>query len=267
VTTKPKSIQCAVCGQRFLAITKPHAKSHGLTLAEYTRLYGAVKPIRVAEELAKKAVTSDEVADLMLANPEIRSGLADGLMAHVFGPGTRSRLLAALSVVLEARMTKFSELMAVKAKVVHELFKDWRITRGGEDGSPTPTKELIAMLATLGQEQSSTESVITRVLQQAVSERKAPMQLLLGIGIHGNAFSGRHEGVSGLTQQQREQARLLDENLSSGNPDQVARGLLMASVITPEEYEHETGDKPTNKMLALYDQNRKIVDVTAEVKK
>lgn len=267
--TTPKGIQCAICGQRFARITKSHVNKHGLSLAQYSKLYGAVRETEVASELAERAINSDEVADLMLANPEIRSGLADGLVAHIFGPGTRARLLSAISIILEGRMTQFSELMQKRAKIAAELFKDWRIQQGGENGGPTPTKDLIAMFATLGQEQSATESLLVRVIQQAVSERKAPMQLLLGIGVHGNAFTGQHEAVSRLTQQQREQARLLDENLSSGDPAKVARGLLMSAIITPEEYEQETGDKPTKKMLEIYDENRKVVEVvtTAEVKK
>lgn len=268
MSSNKKSVQCAICGQRYQRITKAHVKTHGLSLAQYKKIYGAVKPVEEAKELAEKAVTSDEVADLMLSNPEIRSGLADGLVAHLFGPGTRARLLSAISVVLEARMAQFSELTAAKAKVVRELFKDWRIKEGGPDGGPTSTKDLITMLATIGNEQSATEGTLIRVLQQAVSERKAPMQLLLGIGLHGNAFTGRHEAVANLSQSQREQARMLDESLGTGDPDKVAGGLLMAAVITPEEYEQETGSKPTKKMLDAYDKNRKyVVEAEAEVKK
>ncbi len=264
--SKLKSIQCAVCGQRFIAITKTHVALHGLSLAEYNRIYGATDKKMVLSEYLDKPLSTIELSDTFLNNPEIAAGLADGNIAHILGPKARANIMASVALVLRARLQEFNSYMETKAKIAGELFKDWRIKNGGEDGGPTALKDLLAMFSAVGQEQTAAETVIIKVLSQAVSERKAPMQLLLGAGLQGNAFTGRHEAVSGLNQQQREHARLLDECLSSGDPDEVNKGMLMAALITPEEYEKETGGKPTKKMMKAYDTNRKFVDVDYKVK-
>jgi hypothetical protein len=239
-----------------------HVRLHKLTLKQYRQIYGPLTVQDASAALAKTPRTASEVADALLGSPELTDALSEGVTAHLFGPGTRGKLLVAASVVIAARMAAYEHYLALKAKVLAELGRDWRITSAGEYGSPTPTSELLHMLSALGMEQSAAEATLIKIIQQAIAERKSPMQLIMGIGVSGRAYSGTYESLAELNKEQRDRVRTIDEALMTGSQEGTARALLMSGVLLPEDYKQITGREPDAEALEHFKrQSAKVIDV------
>ncbi len=241
--SRPKKIQCYVCGRRFLKITKSHLDIHGVSVAQYQASYGELSVSEAASKIMTKAKqTTREMLAVLFSDEDAKAVLADGIAGHIFTNKSRGGFLLSVSAILTGRMAKYDDLVRIKHDILKVVSEEWQTN---PDGTRASVQDILKVFNVLGMEQSAAEATIAKLITQAVSERKSPMQLIIGGNAAvGRGYSGEFEGLPQMTKEQRDQVRLIDECLMEGGTESVARALLLSGVLNASDYTVATGKDP-----------------------
>jgi|GEM_PF-2027109 len=216
-------VQCALCGRLFKQITVTHLKQMHpeITLEKYKEIYGPTtqktKALATIPEESMTPIAKQLVHQIMSDETlvkDLTAKIGDGL----FGQAMRGTTAKALLTVLQTRMAALERAAQNVGKVNSELFSDWRLNSGRDDGGPTPTHELIK-IAQVGQtELRDIAEMILRTGQMTVLDGQRNM----GPNVQIQMFSGEHAKVTlpeGLTPQRREDMRRLAERYTRPKTD------------------------------------------------
>jgi len=244
MATHAGKVQCALCGQWYKQLTVSHFNRYHpeMSLEKYKEVYGpttareaavASLPTEVLSPVATKLV-EQIMSDESLVR-DLTAKIGDGL----FGQVMRGTTTKALVTVLQTRLAALERAAHNVNRVNSELFDDWRVTQGREDGGPTPTKDLIDMAKVGQSELRDIAETVLRMGQMAVLDG----QRNIGPNFNIQVFSGEHEKVvmpEGLTPQRREQMRRLVDRFTRPKRDieaiiAKARALRDADGATPVE--------------------------------
>lgn len=241
---RPKKIQCGACGRRFLKITKAHLDIHNMTVEQYRAIYGELSVPEAASNLMKKGKKSKrEMLAVLFKDDDAKAMLEDGVAGYIFHHKSRGGFLLSASAITVARMAKYEKLVRIKHDILKDVDEEWRTN---PDGTRASVQDILKVFTVLGMEQSAAENTIVKLIAQSISERKSPMQLIIGSGggVAGRGYTGSFEALPPMTKEQRDQVRLIDECLMEGSTESVARALLMSGVLSAADYKVATGKDP-----------------------
>ena len=209
---KPK-ITCAVCHRTFVKITSTHLQTHGMTLAQYQRVFRSPtapqapptpppgeggpgrppsEPYRAEPQLDPALVTA--TAGALVESDEFVARLADEAGELLFSTHFRERLRHALGLLLGRRMELHAAATAHLERVRAELDQPWRIEAGGADGGPTPTPHLIASAGEAHHEVVKSEEALLKAIRLALEESRQNKEVLAALGGRPS-FTGEGEGI------------------------------------------------------------------------
>ena len=262
-----------MCGKRFKRLTKAHLQTHGYTAARYARLFSqdaSAPPVSRARTGLPAGCSNGEssasssrqappgelvrvVASHLEARPEFVASLADEVAAYIMAGPVRDRLRVALLGLISARLELHGQAVARLDATNRELGADWRITQGGENGGPTPTKDLVGIASQTLAELKTGEDMVLKAIKLAIDEAKTPpAQVAAGSPL--DQYSGRDEVLqvpSSISAAERETVRTLLSSLAAGATaraqvlDADSARPVEAEVVTPEPVEESGGIAPT----------------------
>lgn len=212
-------VTCLVCGRRYRTLRADHLQQHGLTRERYRRIYGAPAvdsasgPIQGSGDphLDMIARLSQRVAD--------SSGFIDALAQEcseriLSSAPLRVQVAFAAAQIIQGRVAIHADAMGRLARVSDELGADWRVSAGGHQGRPTPTKDLIGMAMQAHAEIAKAEEMVLKAAKLALDERKVESEMAAAPGY---TFSGAAESIAipqDLGAADREALRALMGNLT-----------------------------------------------------
>lgn len=258
-----KRIQCLVCGRRLLKITTQHIAIHGITMEQYKESYGEITVAGAAGKLMSKAnKTMREMVAVLFNDDDAKAIISDGVAGHIFTNKERGNFLLSSSAIMAGRMVRHDDLVRIKHDILKLVSEEWQTNA---DGTRASVQDVLKIFTVLGMEQTAAESTVIKLLAQAISERKSPMQLIIGGGgfVSGHGYTGSFEALPKLTKEQRDQVRLIDECLMEGSTESVARALFVAGVLSPVDYKVATGKDPSPEWLK---NAPKVIDVQKVLK-
>jgi hypothetical protein len=185
------------------------------------------------------------VGDNLEARPQFVAALADEVAAYIMAGPVRDRLRIALLGLISARLELHGQAVARLDATNRELGEEWRVTQGGENGGPTPTKDLVMLASQTLQELKTGEDLVLKAIKLAIDEAKTPpAQAAAGSPL--DAYSGKDEVLevpASISSAERETVRTLLSSLASGA---VARAQVIdAAQARPVEAEVvKTPDAP-----------------------
>jgi len=154
------------------------------------------------------------LADRITGSPEFLDALAAEVQEHILGSGpVRQQVALAAAQVIQARMAIHADAVGRLARLSTELDEEWRLTQGGRDGGPTPTKDLIGMAMQAHAEITKAEEMVLKAARLALEERKVADS---GPAPAGYTFTGEAEAINipaDLSPADREGLRALMGNL------------------------------------------------------
>jgi len=237
-------VQCALCGRRLKQITVSHlTRFHPeMSLDKYKEIYGATTPKVLAATALPAEVLSPiatQLVEQIMGDENLVKDLTAKIGDGLFGQAMRGTTTKALLTILQTRLAALEKAAQNVNRVNSELFDDWRIQAGRDDGGPTPTRDLIDMAKVGQSELRDIAESILRLGQMAVLDG----QRNIGPNFNIQVFSGEHEKVvmpDGLTPQRREEMRLLVDKFTRPKRDieaviAKARALRDADGATPVE--------------------------------
>lgn len=243
-------VQCALCGRRYRQITVSHlARFHPeISLEKYKEVYGpTTQKTLAASALPAEALSpiATRLVEQIMSDENLVKDLTAKIGDGLFGQSMRGTTTKALLTILQTRLAALEKAAQNVNRVNNELFDDWRVTQGREDGGPTPTRDLIDMAKVGQSELRDIAESILRLGQMAVLDG----QRNIGPNFNIQVFSGEHEKVvmpEGLTPQRREQMRLLVDKFTRPKRDiqaviAKARALRDADDAAPVEVEVADG--------------------------
>jgi hypothetical protein len=245
-------VVCAVCKRRMQEVTAAHLRAEGWTLSRYRRAFPAA-PTRTTPTRARRLRTSAPqaadtgsptrasdpvggipaerytnldalaIARRIIEDPEVIRSLADEVSETIFSSSLRERLRFALVGTI-ARLEE----------VRTELTQEWRVTQGGPNGGPTPTKDLVAIHASLAQEVAKGEELVLKAVKLAIDETKGreaahAQDGLLDVG-RFSGTAGRLPVPAELSSSERETIRTLMDMMRRAV--EAKRALTIPAVVT-----------------------------------
>lgn len=192
---RARTITCGICGRHYVSLTRKHLAKHGLTPAQYGRVYGATTPAQATQPHTRPQDASlapldthsgvplhtvQQLADACAESPEFLSKLATDVGAHLLGGHTRGLLAASLGAVIATRLKQAGSAAARLQEVNTELAQSWRLEQGGENGGPTPTRDVLLMQQAAASELDRASEAILRAGKLAIDERRGQSGEALG---------------------------------------------------------------------------------------
>lgn len=215
-----RQVVCQICHEQFDEITAEHLRTHGFTLTRYRRAFSthtraprtstAGSPTPADDPNHRHTVAT--IAERIIHDPEVIREMAGEVAEAIFGSSLRDALRMSLVSVLSERLKAHGEATAALAQVRAELAAPWRVTQGGPNGQPTPTKDLLAMASVLGQEVKTGEDLLLKTVKLAIEEWRSHKGVAAIEGGLPDRFSGDGEVLpvpATLTSSDRETIRTL----------------------------------------------------------
>lgn len=263
------TVLCLICRERFPRITAQHLRSHGWTTAMWERRFGPIPAPQPPKSLAtarrrlaqtrlqavnsklsraqatlqldaaipvESATTGGDlagvVAQQLLTDPTFAARLTDEVQDAIFAGPLRDRLRASLVGILAERLDMHGQATARLKRIHAELSQPWRLEAGGEGGTATPTKELVAMLGNALVEVRHGEDLVVKAVKLALDEQRTRVAAgQTEAPLDGARYSGKAEKLpvpEGISAGERETVRTLLGMLQKGVE---ARRALNASVV------------------------------------
>jgi len=144
--------------------------------------------------------------------------MADEVASYIIAGPLRDRLRQALLGLISARLELHGQAVARLDAVNRELGEEWRVAQGGEDGGPTPTKDLLGIAQQTLQEIRTGEDLVLKAVKLAIDEAKTP-PAAVAAGSPLDAYSGQDEVIdvpASISPAERETVRNLLSALASG---------------------------------------------------
>ena len=175
---KQAHVTCQVCHKTFKKITATHQRQHGLTQEQYRRAFRAHTHGSYANPAGatiKGASGSDAlaIAERIISDPAMIRDVANEVQEAIFSGPLRDRFRLGLTALISRRMEMHGKAAAALDAVRAELSADWRVTQGGANGGPTPTKDLVAIASVLGNEVKSGEELLVKAVKLCLEEYRS----------------------------------------------------------------------------------------------
>ena len=113
-----------------------------------------------------------QLADVVAESPEFLNRLATDVGQHLLHGRTRGLLAAALGATIATRIRQAGDAAARLDVINRELAEPWRLEQGGEDGGPTPTRDVLALHTAAAAELDRASDTIIRAGKLAIDERR-----------------------------------------------------------------------------------------------
>jgi hypothetical protein len=137
-----------------------------------------------------------DIAQRIVTDPQVIRDLAGEVSEAIFSTSLREQLRLALVSTIAQRLDAHGKASAALAEVRSELTERWRIAQGGQNGQPTPTKDLVSIHAALNVEIRQTEELLTKTVKMAVDEfRSQKGNVNIGGGLDPLRFTGSAEAL------------------------------------------------------------------------
>lgn len=248
-------VSCRICGERFTKISEVHAQTHGMTLDQYQHMFGITTP----EEEQAAFVDSNiiDAATALTHDTSLKSMLSSQVRGYIFSNEQRNDLSAILSYIYAKFLNEAESLASSKALLLKEIFAPWRITSGGDNGGPTATKDLLAMLKAILTIENRPVELMTNMAKISSRERSSDRPIAV-INAHQREFTGEtidamFEVSNGEREEAREALFLLAQH---GDPDAIAKILLENGTISDEEFSQRVSSSV---------RDSKVIDVDSSV--
>jgi hypothetical protein len=248
-------IECKVCRQVFPKLTVAHLNVHGLTIESYCATYSvsrakfrAGRPptgrasaldrapledalVSIAHDPRGRAELAAAVSRELLAKGRLAAELAGDVERAIVAGPLRGTLTAALVQLMATRLEMHGKAAATLDALRAELSQPWRREAGGDEGGPTPTRDLVALTQTAIADLKATDDEILKVLKLAVEEARSGPAGVTSLG--GALPTAAATGVpipTDLTPAERETMRGLASMLKRGLEARRALGDLRTAV-------------------------------------
>jgi len=201
-------IACALCKKAYVEITADHLREHGYTPEMYRRVFALPLAAHRSASRAnyrKQPLSHDDVvrnpelrslaqsprlgghdstlsglapevvtalANHVRENPEYLAPIADDVSRAIISGPQRHLFSQGLCALIMSRLTMHANAVARLIAINQELQQPWRVSQGGQEGGPTPTKDLIALHAAANIEVGSAESLLLKAVKLAADEKK-----------------------------------------------------------------------------------------------
>lgn len=231
-------VTCQICHRRVHAITAEHLREHGFTLTRYRRAYrantrapGTYGPGTDPNLHADDAMA---IATRIVTDPAVIRDMAGEVAEAIFTTELRDRFRLGLCALIARRMEMHGKAAATLDAVRAELGQGWRLARGGPNGAPTPTKDLVAIGQLLATEVKHGEELLLKTVKLCLEEHRTNKGLATLDGGLLDRYTGEGEVLpvpSDLTASDRETVRTL-----MGMLDQAVtakRSLIVDAEHTP----------------------------------
>lgn len=119
------------------------------------------------------ADTLAEAIKMAMEDKDFEAKLAVLLLSRLEQDIRDGKLDGTASLMLQRLMADYKRVVKALEGVTADLNKDWRIKAGGEDGGPTPTGVLLAMIDRVNRVQTSVENFTLECTRLSIEERKA----------------------------------------------------------------------------------------------
>jgi hypothetical protein len=249
-------VQCLICKDSFPKLTRSHLALHGYTIERYCITFGVQRGLfkpsrgpfpppgvdsaaspgaptvpagRARDEVLaiianghagpEGALLARRIAEELVGDPEFLQTLADEVEQTIVTSSLRPRLTSALASILAARLETHGAALSLLERVRGELGQTWRIEQGGDDGGPTPTRDLTGMHFAANAELKTAEDLVLRAVKLAIDEKKGQDPSAAAQPLDGVRYSGQMEAAaipSDLTPAEREAMRNLAALLQKG---------------------------------------------------
>lgn len=220
------TISCRLCEARFKRISQAHLDKHGWTLEQYQEQGWPTTPnqerrrVRVDFEGEGK----NQLIQAILDEPQYLQRMSEGIAADQIVRESKLRTLATMHNMLRGKLQSLQGSVELKAEVLEELRQEWRLKYGGEDGSETPTADLLAVFRALLEDEKSAADLLAKYVATLSSDGK---QTQTNIQINQQVeprFTGELQTFKDVRPQNREAMRLLLEkvrsrHINAGNAD------------------------------------------------
>jgi hypothetical protein len=161
----------------------------------------------------QQGLTVLDIARRIVTDPQVIRDLAGEVSEAIFSTSLREQLRLALVSTLAQRLDAHGKATSALSEVREELTQRWRILQGGENGQPTPTKELVAIHQALTHEVGKTEDLLSKTVKMAIDEfRSQKGNVSPGGGLDPLRFQGTGEALpipASIGPQDREAMRQL----------------------------------------------------------
>lgn len=210
-----RQVVCQICHQPFAAITAEHLRTHGYTLTRYRRAFKAyTRPRRdyTGSGAPDRADDPLAMATRIVSDPRAIREMADEVQEAIFSGPLRDRFRLGLTALVARRLEMHGKAAAAMDAVRAELAEAWRLTRGGPNGAPTPTKDLVAIASVLGAEVKQGEELLIKTVKLCLEEWRTNKGLATLDGGLLDRYSGEGEVLPvppELNAQDRETMRTL----------------------------------------------------------
>jgi len=210
---KRPRITCAICHRTFSKLTAKHLRSHGMSIAQYQRVFSSpcapqpspspapptqgwdayhLERASPAPQLDPALVSA--TANALVESDDFVAKLADETSELLFSTHFKEQLRHALGRLLGRRMELHAQATAHLDRVRRELDQPWRIEAGGKDGEPTPTPHLIGMAGEAHHEVVKSEEALLKTIRLALEESRQNKEVLAALGGRPS-FTGEGESV------------------------------------------------------------------------
>ena len=178
-TRRKQNVRCEVCGRDYATLTAEHLRGHGLTRERYRRLYTVLAIptptyIRSGNDTDVSLTTVDKLAQRITGSVSFLDSIADEVADHILSAGPlRTQVAFAAAQIIQARMAIHADAVGRLARITDEMDAGWRITQGGANSGPTPTKDLVLLHASAHSEIVKAEEMVLKAARLALDESKA----------------------------------------------------------------------------------------------
>lgn len=213
---RQRQVTCQICHRVFRGITAEHLRTHGYSLTRYRRAYQAnTRTVGTYGPGATTSAHADDVMDIatrIVTDPSVIRDLAGEVAEAIFSSELRDRFRLGLVALVARRMEMHGKAAAALDAVRAELGQAWRLTRGGVNGKPTPTKELVAIGQLMAVEVKHGEELLLKTVKLCLEEHRTNKGIhMLDAGLL-NRYTGEGEVLpvpTDLTSSDRETIRTL----------------------------------------------------------
>lgn len=227
-TRSEKTVTCQVCYLKLPRLTADHARTHGLSLVAYSRIYSPAAPPSALAALLRRPgsapsaallddATRAKIAERLLSDPDFIFRLADEVSDVLATGPIRDRVRLALGATVESRIALQGTALSQLSRAYEKLKEPWRLEQA-EQGGPVSTEMLLKVIGTLGQEVSRGEDLVLRAGRLILEEQRSRAAQGLSTVDATDRFKGGDDNIPlpppDTTPEERENMRIMLSQVS-----------------------------------------------------